>query len=122
MEEILKEILGEIKNINTRLDSMDTRLNNLEDGQKSISFDIKELKENTEVQFKITNGLITGATNKIDDLKSNIDNIDAKNANKHLELYGTINELHKDIKFIKHKIHVNEEEIFDIKDHLKLVK
>ena len=28
----------------------------------------------------------------------------------------------KDIKFIKHKITDNEQEIFDIKDHLKLVE
>lgn len=28
----------------------------------------------------------------------------------------------KDVKFIKHKLHETEEDVFDIKDHLKIIK
>lgn len=28
----------------------------------------------------------------------------------------------KDVKFIKHKIHETEEDVFDIKDHLKIIR
>jgi len=30
--------------------------------------------------------------------------------------------INKDVKFIKHKLHETEEDVFDIKDHFKIVK
>ena len=30
--------------------------------------------------------------------------------------------INKDVKYIKHKLHETEEDVFDIKDHLKIVK
>lgn len=38
------------------------------------------------------------------------------------ELQDTKKELKKDIKFIKHKLHQTEEDVFDIKDYLKIIK
>ncbi|CAI3543063.1 MULTISPECIES: hypothetical protein [Clostridium] len=32
------------------------------------------------------------------------------------------NSILKDVKFIKHKLHETEEDVFDIKDHLKIIK
>lgn len=55
-------------------------------------------------------------------IESIVSDLEPKNAVRHLELNTNIEEMHKDIKFIKHKLHINEEEIFDIKDKLKLVK
>lgn len=38
------------------------------------------------------------------------------------ETKNAFNNILKDVKFIKHKLHETEEDIFDIKDHLKIVK
>lgn len=90
MEELLKQILE--------------RLNNIEETQKQIQSDIKDLKEG---QSRI---------------ESKFDDLEAKNATRHTEMFVKLNEIGKDAKYIKYKIHENEEEIFDIKDHLKLIK
>lgn len=59
---------------------------------------------------------------RLNNIELLITELEPENAARHVEMNSNIGELHKDIKFIKHKLHVNEEEIFDIKDHLKLVK
>lgn len=87
-----------------------------------IRTEIKELRESIEVQFKITNGLINGATNKIDDLKSHIDSVEANNAARHTSIESKLNELDTAIAFLKHKENKNEEELFTIKRHLTIVK
>lgn len=38
------------------------------------------------------------------------------------ETKESFNSIHKDVKFIKHKLHETEEDVFDIKDHLKIIK
>ena len=38
------------------------------------------------------------------------------------ETKDSFNSLTKDVKFIKHKLHETEEDVFDIKDYLKIVK
>lgn len=71
--------------------------------------------------------------NKIDELTSKVDSnhkevmtkldeFEPKNATRHSEINLKIDTISKDIKFIKHKIHETEEDVFDIKDHLKIIK
>ena len=55
-------------------------------------------------------------------IKSQIIELDPQNATRHIELISRIDDISKDIKYLKHKTHENEEEIFDIKDCLKAVK
>lgn len=38
------------------------------------------------------------------------------------ETKDNFNSIVKDVKFIKHKLHETEEDVFDIKDHLKIIK
>ena len=64
------------------------------------------------------NSLESGKNEIIDRLVD----IESKNATKHTEIYNSISSISKDLKFIKHKLHETEEDVFDIKDHLKLVK
>jgi chromosome segregation ATPase len=79
-------------------------LQQIQNDIKDLKSDVKDLKE--------------GQTR----IESLVTELDPKNASRHVELNNSIDELHKDVKFIKHKLHVNEEEIFDIKDKLRLVK
>lgn len=59
---------------------------------------------------------------KLNVVENKLDEIEPKNAVRHTEIYNEINIITKDVRFIKHKIHETEEDVFDIKDHLKLVK
>ncbi|MPM10415.1 hypothetical protein SDC9_56747 [bioreactor metagenome] len=38
------------------------------------------------------------------------------------EIKETANNISKDVKFIKHKLYETEQDVFDIKDHLSIVK
>ena len=38
------------------------------------------------------------------------------------ETKDNFSSINKDVKFIKHKLHETEEDVFDIKDHFKIVK
>lgn len=38
------------------------------------------------------------------------------------ETRDNLDTISKDVKFIKHKLHETEEDVFDIKDHLKIIK
>ena len=38
------------------------------------------------------------------------------------ETRANFSSINKDVKFIKHKLHETEEDVFDIKDHFKIVK
>jgi predicted nucleic acid-binding Zn-ribbon protein len=104
MEKILKEILDEIKNINKRLVAMEANINNMKNDIGDMKTDIKDLKQGQN------------------DIKSHLESMDIKNADRHLEAFSKISSIDKDIKFIKHKLHQTEEDVFDIKDHLKIIK
>lgn len=70
--------------------------------------------------------LLKTLENKIDSnhnkLLEKLDELEAKNANRHIEINTETKNISKNLKFIKHKLHQTEEEVFDIKDHLKLIK
>lgn len=90
MEDLLRQILSEIKSVNNRLDNIEGDVKDLKEGQSRIEV-------------------------KLDDLEP-------KNATRHTEIFDKIDTVSKDVKFIKHKLHETEEDVFVIKDHLKLVK
>jgi chromosome segregation ATPase len=86
MEQILKQILSELKEI--------------KENQQAMQSDIAEIKEKINSVYDQTADLTEFRT-------------ETKNA---------FNNISKDVKFIKHKLHETEEDVFDIKDHLKIVK
>lgn len=59
---------------------------------------------------------------KINNIDIKIDDLEPKNATRHSEINLKIDSMSKDMKFIKHKLHETEEDVFDIKDHLKIIK
>lgn len=66
--------------------------------------DIKDLKEG---QLRIEN---------------KIDELEAKNATTHSNIFHKLNSVENDVKFVKDKLNKTEEDVFDIKDHLKIIK
>lgn len=87
MEDVLKEILTKLSNIDAKIDT-----------------NHKELID------------------RLDKLEDRFEDLEGKNATRHTEIYNISKLAAKDVKFIKHKLHETEEDVFDIKDHLKIIK
>lgn len=102
--EVLKQLLNEVKNINEKLNSMDFEVKTINQRLENLESDIKDLKQGQQ------------------EIKGHLIELDAKNADRHMEVFSKIKTIDKDVKFIKHKLHQTEEDVFDIKDHLKLIK
>jgi hypothetical protein len=107
MEKILGEILGQLKEVNTRLITLEdgqkevnTRLITLEDGQNEIKVEVKEINRKTDIIFNQTAGLTEFQTD----------------VNHHL------NTIKKDISFVCHKEVENEKDVFQIKKQLEIIK
>lgn len=97
MEQLLKQILS-------KLDTLEIDITSIKQNVNELKSDVSELKE---------------GQNEIKDM---FRNLEAVNATRHTDIYDSILGLTKDLKFVKHKLHETEEDVFDIKDHLKLVK
>lgn len=100
------------------LTELTSKVDNMQDDINQLKDDVKLLKHDTKLLKDDTKQLKEGQSR----MEAVVSDLDPRNANRHVIIESSIAELHKDVKFIKHKLHVNEEEIFDIKDHLKLVK
>ncbi len=72
----------------------------MQETQNSMQLDITEIKDKVNLVYNQTAELTEFRTETKDQL----------------------NTLNDDIKFIKHKLHENEEEVFRIKNHLKIIK
>ncbi|MCT4509731.1 MAG: hypothetical protein N4A48_13430 [Tepidibacter sp.] len=92
--EKLTSMDGEIKKINTRLDNMEIDIKDLKQGQHEIE-------------------------SKLDVASDKLDDFESKNAQRHIEI---IDKLNADIEFIKHKEFKNEEDIFNLKKNLQIIK
>ena len=51
-----------------------------------------------------------------------LSDIESNDVTRYLKIYNSTSSISKDLKFINHKLRETEEDVFDIKDHLKLVK
>ncbi|WP_072890255.1 hypothetical protein [Tepidibacter formicigenes] len=89
-DELLKQILDKINSIDTRLDNIETDIKDLKQGQQEI--------------------------------KDHLIQLDSQNAERHITAFSKLESVDKEVRFIKHKLHQTEEDVFDIKDHLKLIK
>ena len=104
MEEILKQILVEIK-------EMKTDIKDLKVGQERIEVDIKDLKHGQSI-----------LTDKVDNINNCLQETDVRQAFSHLQLVNALKKIENDIDFIGHKEFENEKEVFNIKKHLEIVK
>lgn len=102
--ELLQQILSEIKNIHNSINRLEEGQTTLKEDVKVLKEDVRDLKEGQEV------------------IKNKLDEFEVKNANKHLEIFNKIDIVSKDIRFIKQKEYQNEQELFTIKDYLKIIK
>ncbi|MDU1601937.1 MULTISPECIES: hypothetical protein [Clostridium] len=83
------------------------------DNNKIESLLLQILKNQESMQSDIT------------EIKNKIDSVYDQTADLtefRTETKDNFNSITKDVKFIKHKLHETEEDVFDIKDHLKIIK
>ena len=100
MEELLKQILGEITSIKGEISGINTRLNNLESGQNDLMIEVKEVNRKTSIILEQTANLTEFETNVTSDLTT----------------------LKKDVSFIGHKEYQNEKDVYTIKKQLEIIK
>lgn len=82
---------------------------------EKIETDVKTL---AEVQSSFSEQLDRSKGKESKSLGERLDIIELAVTSAH----GSIKDVSKDIRFIKHKVNETEEDVFDIKDHLKLVQ
>ncbi|WP_129600250.1 hypothetical protein [Anaerophilus nitritogenes] len=104
MEKVLQQILTEMKTINQRLDHMESDIKDLKQGQTKLE----------QGQTKLEQGQ--------QEIKNHLIQLDSQNATRHMDAFSQLKTIDKEVKFIKHKLHQTEEDVFDIKDHLKIIK
>ncbi len=100
MEEILKEIL-------TKLNSLDIKVSNIEANFSTMEANFSTMETGQKRIEKKLDGIYDHTADLTEFKTSTNENI---------------TEIRKDVGFIKHKLHQNEEEIFDIKSYIKLAK
>ncbi len=100
MEKILNEILAKLNKMEKNQSKMEENQNKMQQIQIQMQSDISEIKEKVIAVYNQTADLTEFRT----ETKDNFNNVS------------------KDVKFIKHKLHETEEEMFDIKDRLQIIK
>jgi len=93
MEDVLRQILNKLDNLDKKVGDLDNKIDNLQQGQSRI-------EKKLDAVYNQTADLTEFRTSTSDNLTK----------------------ICKDVSFIKHKLHQNEEEIFDIKSHIKIIK
>ncbi|EYE89018.1 hypothetical protein Q428_04795 [Fervidicella metallireducens AeB] len=96
----VNNIMSTVDNLSTTVDNLDKRHAAVENSQALIQSDITEIKEKVTAVYNQTADLTEFRT----------------------ESKNSFAALSKDVKFVKHKLHKTEEDVFDIKDYLKIVK
>ncbi|WP_152912106.1 hypothetical protein [Caloranaerobacter sp. TR13] len=135
VNELLKQILGELKDLKSDISSlkenqakMQEDISSLKENQVRIQEDISKMQEDIsslkENQVKmqediseLKQGQVRLET-KLDEVSNKLDDLEAKNAQRHIEVNGKLDKITDDIEFIKHKEFENEQDIFKIKKKL----
>jgi chromosome segregation ATPase len=101
MQDDISNMKNDISNLTTKVDKNTIVLEKIQDDVKTLV----EVHESYSQQIHRSKQLEEKALNERFDI---------------IELATT--DISKDVKFIKHKLHQTEEDVFDIKDHLRIIK
>lgn len=107
----VKGIQSELSSTNKRLDNMEGDIKALKKGQDHTEIDIKALKqgqERTEIDIKT----IKQGQERIE---NKLDNMEALNANRHVEINGKLNELSTSLTVVEAVAGKNMTDIANIK-------
>lgn len=106
-KELLDKILSKLESIETRVQSVESNVNDLKISHEQMQLDIKDLKEGQE-RIEL----------KLESLDSKFDDLEPKNATRHSEMLSKIDTLTRDLSLVEA---VTGKNMADIA-HLKLIK
>jgi chromosome segregation ATPase len=104
----------DINDLKSDVNSLKSDVNSLKSDVNSLKSDVKDLKESQQRM-----------ESRMDRLESKVDLIQTQTAELtelKTDTTGKLDQLIGDIEFIKHKEHLNEEELFKLKTNLQIVK
>lgn len=117
MDENIKEILNELKSINTKIDSISDGQKRLEDRQEKLEKRQSNLEEGQQRLEIRQSNLEDGQKSILDYLYQ----LEAKNAERHLYMLQQLEQMNKDIKYLKHKDQQKDNDIVTIKSKLDII-
>lgn len=82
---------------------------------------LDELKGIKEIQTQ-TNKRLDSLEFKVDSVKDQISDLDAKNATYHLETSSQLNSLLEDVDYLTHKEHQTEKEVYTLRKKIEVIK
>ncbi len=59
---------------------------------------------------------------KLDEVSNKLDDLEVKNAERHIEISSKLDRISDDVEFIKHKEFENEQNIFKLKKKFDIIK
>jgi len=99
---------------------MDIQINTKNGG---IGMDNKELLQAIGIMFTdFEKSMDTKLATLRSELIDKIDRLEARNAEQHMDIKESIASVEKEVKYIKHRLNKTDEDVFEIKDYLKIVK
>lgn len=142
MEQVLNQILSELKNVNTRLDGLEEGQNQIKSEVAGIKIEVTSLKSEVAGIKSDVNTLksdVTEIKSDVNNLKSDLTEIksDVKEINCkadiifnqtagltefQTEVKHSLNSIHQEVDFICHKEVETEKDVFHIKKHLEIIK
>jgi len=108
VKEILQQILGELKNVNTRLDGVESRLDGVESGQKEIYQVVRAFEARTDEHGALLNRIIADMDHMKGDLKSLQEG--------QVSLDGKVDDLGVSQRYALQKIAEHDVDIFKLKE------
>lgn len=108
-----KEILDILKEMNSSLFNLENEIKNMKSEITDIKIDIRSFEDNMNEKFNWVN-------NRLDTISTGIGDVIGNEVGDSLS--NNLTEIKDDIKFIKHKLHSTEEDVYKIQSHLKIIK
>lgn len=111
----MQEIRCEIKDIKDDVNNISNRVNNVDNKVNKNTILLEKMDSNLKLLAEGHETVLHQLGTSSEENNSNI--------NDRLEVIELSTKvISKDVKYVKHKIHETEEDVFDIKDHLKIIK
>lgn len=124
----LARLTQEMTGVKTDINDLKSDVSSLKSDVSSLKSDVKDLKESQQRMESRMDRL----ESKVDNIESQMDRLETKvdlvqTQTAELTEFKTdttekLNRLIGDVDFIKHKEHLNEEELFKLKTNLQIVK
>ncbi len=115
MTKMYNEMQKGFANVNSRLDKVESEIKDMKSEITKNSLLIEKANDNIKLLAEGQETIINQIGTSSDESSTTINN--------RLEVIELATKsTSKEVKFIKHKLHEAEEEMFDIKDHLQIIK